>query len=147
MEPFITLHPNQYAYYGGRDAACQALREAIEDGFKWVTEIDVRDCYPSFDEEKIHNLLPLRERRVVDHVIAATHLNLVPYNPRDWGARSEVRTGLPQGSATSALVAENLLKSVLETLPDNVRLINYADNIWLLTRTRAEACASQTLPP
>ena len=145
MEPFITLHPNQYAYYGGRDAACQALREAIEDGFKWVTEIDVRDCYPSFDEEKIHNLLPLRERRVVDHVIAATHLNLVPYNPRDWGARSEVRTGLPQGSATSALVAETMLKPTLKTLTDNVHVINYADNIWLLTRTKGEACASQTL--
>ncbi len=148
MLPFADPHPNQFAVNGGRTQACLRLAEAIEnEGFKWATEIDVKDCYLSFDERKIPDFLPLPERVARNDVLAA-HLNLRPYKHKHAGMIRRVRKGFPQGSAASPLGVEIQLAPVIRDFLEmhrNVCVINYADNTWLLTRTKREACSTEAL--
>jgi hypothetical protein len=52
-----------------------------------------------------------------------------------------VRRGLPQGSAASPIVAEMLLASLFESLPDCGRWVGYADNFLAMAKTKADAVA------
>jgi len=49
----LELHPNQYATRGGVHAAMEHTKQALIDGYLWAVELDIKDCYPSFDEEKL----------------------------------------------------------------------------------------------
>ena len=115
----LELHPNQYATRGGVHAAIKHTKQALSDGYVWAVELDIKNCYPSFDEEKLPDLLPL-PKEVTDHVILSRYLNL----PSGFscignslgddhegdaitpGAISAARRGIPQGSAASPIVAE-----------------------------------------
>jgi hypothetical protein len=71
----LELHPHQYATRGGVHAAIRHTKQALIDGYLWAVELDINNCYPSFDEEKLPSLLPL-PKEVTDHVILSRHLNL-----------------------------------------------------------------------
>ncbi len=43
------LHPRQFGVRGGVPAAITHVRDAMNDGYLWATEIDIKDCYQSFD--------------------------------------------------------------------------------------------------
>ena len=49
----LELHPNQYATRGGVNAAIKHTKQTLIDGYRWAVELDIKDCYPSFDEEKL----------------------------------------------------------------------------------------------
>jgi hypothetical protein len=114
----LELHPNQYATRGGVHAAIRHTKQALIDGYLWAVELDINDCYPSFEEEKLSSLLPL-PKEVTDHVIISRYLNLPigfslidgPGNDHEddhinLGAVSTAcQGGIPQGSAASPLVA------------------------------------------
>ena len=71
----VELHPNQYATHGGVHAAIKHTKQALMDGDLWAAELDINNCYQSFDESKLPNLLPL-PKEVTDHVIISRYLNL-----------------------------------------------------------------------
>jgi len=147
----LELHPNQYATRGGVHAAIKHTKQALIDGYLWVVELDIKDCYPSFDEEKLASLLPL-PKEVTDHVIISRYLNLssgfscIRDSLADdqegdgitLGAIFPARRGLPQGSAASPIVAEAMVAIALKQVPTLGVIIAYADNILLLAKTKSD---------
>lgn len=131
----------------GHQVAVKAAANALLSGHEYVVEVDIRNCYPSFHEDAVPNLLPL-PKEVTRKVILAHSLNLSLNNdnlkylfgtgesegepsldetfPDDL---AEARRGIPQGASTSPLSVEIMLASVLDQLPPWVTVVNYADNI------------------
>ena len=128
LTALLTFHPTQYALCGGNHAAIKRTKQALIDGYLWAVELDIKDCYPSFDEEKLSSLLPL-PREVIDHVIISRNLHLQdgwrrqfdgPGNHHECDSLkvlSAARQGIPQGSAVSPLVAEAMIAIALEQVP------------------------------
>ena len=148
----LELHPNQYATRGGVHAAIKHTKQALIDGYLWAAELDINDCYPSFDEEKLSNLLPL-PKEVTDHVILSRYLNLslgfsivsaiawemtTRVMPSPSGPFLPPGGGLPQGSAASPIVAEAMIAIALKAVPPLGVIIAYADNILLLAKTKSD---------
>src|SRR5262249_24448289 len=97
-------------------------------------------------------------KRVIDYVISASHLNVVPGNsimhhfglgsageddPGDpvafSNALSVARQGIPQGSAVASIAVEILLATTLKSLPAEARFVCYADNILVMAKTKEDA--------
>ena len=51
----------------------------MKSGPIWAAEVDIQDCFPSFDGKKLPSLIPL-PKEVVDHVIISEYLSVVPSN-------------------------------------------------------------------
>jgi hypothetical protein len=147
----VDLHPTQFATTGGRDAAIKFVRDALVSGYRHVAEVDIRDCYLSFDGEKLSTLLPV-PKEVISKVILSNDLNLYSDNKLirlccispeiDEGCGgniAEARQGIPQGSAVSNAVAEILLAPVLTQVPNYGIVLTYADNILLMAKQAKEA--------
>jgi hypothetical protein len=147
------LHPRQFAVRGGVHAAIAHVAKARAEGFGWCAEIDIADCYPSFEGEKLLGLFNLPEE-VIEHVITCKDLNLtlgshpVVVGPAsdDEGnnvllneALAEARQGIPQGSAVSPLVAELLLAMPLKHLPEGGEVCVYADNLLIMAKDESKA--------
>jgi hypothetical protein len=103
------LHPHQYGSVGVHAAIAHAAK-LMAQGHVWSFEIDIENCFPSFEEERLHEFL-LLPKEVTRHVIMASHLNIVSGNlydlfgPAEHGvdpvfatdALAEARRGIPQG--------------------------------------------------
>lgn len=149
-------HSCQFATRGGRTKACQAVIEQLAQGPRWVTEVDIANCYGSFEEDEVPGLLPL-PRKVTNHSVITRHLKIVPGNIIKWFGigddqekdfadefdeildqlAPEVRSGIAQGSAASPLVAEMLLAPVFGDLPKDGKVINFADNFLIVSETNS----------
>jgi hypothetical protein len=148
----LDLHPHQYATRGGVHAAIRHTKQALIDGYLWAVEVDIKDCYASFDEEKLTSLLLPLPKEVTEHVILSRHLNLslgfstVGNSPGDDhegdaitpGAISTARRGIPQGSAASPIVAEAMVAIALKAVPPLGVIIAYADNVLLLAKVKSD---------
>lgn len=149
--PFTKFSNCQFMFVGGRAAACTAVRDHLRSGYRHVVELDIKDCYGSFDNRRLHGFLPL-PRRVTEANIASdrrslTHSNDDPGDLRNREIRS--RRGIAQGSSLSPLVAETLIAAILKTLsegdiPLDVVLVVYADNILVLGRSEASVEVAAT---
>ena len=147
----LDLHPNQYATRGGVYAAIKHTKQAMIEGNDWVVELDINNCYLSFDEDKLASLLPLT-KEMTEHVIISRYLNLpsgfscIDNSPGDDhegdaitpGAISPARRGIPQGSAASPIVAEAMVAIALKAVPTLGVIIAYADNVLLLAKTKSD---------
>lgn len=95
-------------------------------------------------------------RRLPRGLSSSRYLNLVPGNGRDLfgpadedaqepillvDTLAEVRSGIPQGSALSPLIAEVLLAIPLKTLPVFGRVAGYMDNILLMAKSENDGVA------
>lgn len=153
LQKLVDLHPHQYATRGGAQAAVGRAVQLMEQGYQWAAEMDIADCYRSFDEKQLSSLIPLPEE-VTQHVITAECLYLVGGNIYDFFGPAEdgeepcvaladhladARQGIPQGSAASPFVAEELLAHSLHLLPPVGEVTAYADNTLLMARSEAEA--------
>ncbi len=138
LEPWARFHPKQFMFQGGRDAAVDAVMKPLEQGYHWTAQLDVIDCYGSFDGDAVCKMLPVADE-VVRRVILSRHLNLEPgkYLAHTFGTTEgldsipetlvEARRGIPQGSAVSPLVAEMLLANVAYELPPEALVVIHAD--------------------
>jgi hypothetical protein len=122
LEPTGRLTEHQFAGrgQGGREAATRAVSEAMRDGYTWAVEMDIKDCYRSFDNEMVAKVLPL-PREVAMNITSIARLNLIPrksthltLGPLDLLGQSQ--WGLPQGSALSPWIAERVIGYVLRSL-------------------------------
>jgi hypothetical protein len=141
------LHPMQFAINGGRNDAVKKAFDLMQSGYVYVVEMDVKNCYPSFNGKELAGLLSI-PKEVTEKVVLSQYLNLYPANQRSqsWDSAEEMlifysedlteaRQGIAQGSATSSIVSEILLSSVLPQLPDCGVALSYADNILLLAKS------------
>jgi len=151
------LHPRQFATRGV-PAAIDPVIDAMKAGYVYVREIDIKDFYPSFDKDKLVELVPI-QKKVIQTVLLSEHLNIVPsklhhiescQNPA--GIHQELapekyladaRRGIPQGSAASPLLAEMLMAPLLFQIPagGNVVVVAYADNILVMAKSESDADA------
>ena len=145
------LHPHQYGSVGVQ-AAIAHVAKLMAQGHVWSFEIDIENCFPSFEEERLYEFLPL-PKEVIRHVIMASHLNITSGNlydlfgPAEHGvdpvfvtdALAEARRGIPQGSAVSNLVSEILLAYPIKNLPTCGVAIGYADNTLLMATNEKDA--------
>ena len=146
------IQPNQYAVKGGRDKAMEAVLHHAYEGFEAMVQIDIKNCYPSFNGEVLPDLLLLGDE-VVRNVILAEH---VPYdihyngNTMDKGSGelehyvSEsdltlLQQGIPQGSCISPLICEIALSQLDFDLGDDARVVIYADNFLVLAKDEEAA--------
>ena len=148
LERLCRLHPCQYGCVRGNQAAVAQAAKWLEHDPLWAAEIDVTDCYQSFDEEKLVALLPL-PKEVSEAVLVSRNLNLISGNISqligsadsdglDNTMADEVmlnaRRGIPQGSATSPLLAEAALSYSLAEVPPMGHMVGYQDNTLLLAQ-------------
>ena len=59
LETVFVPHPRQYLLQGGVKAAVYQLAKAMEAGPVCAYELDIKDCYQSFDGKKLTSLIPL----------------------------------------------------------------------------------------
>lgn len=144
------LHPNQYALRGNLEAVKAAVK-AMSLGPMWAIEVDIKDCYPSVNGEKLAALLPLPPK-VCQKVLMCEHLNLkggpsLVYafgceDDDEWYPElladelAQARRGIPQGSAASPLIAEALLAPAIYLIPQIGVVVAYADNVLLLAKSK-----------
>ena len=150
------LHPNQY-HLRGTHAAIERVVGLLKDGYAWATEIDIHNCYPSFDGEKVPDFLPI-PKEVSRHVIlGGTHRLLLHsgiFGPADKPGEddeliashlfADARQGLPQGSAASPLAVEMLFAPLLHKLPAGSPWTGYSDNFLAMGKTKADAVSMST---
>jgi len=122
-----------------RARAVQAVNEAIKQGYRYVVESDIEDFFPSVDHAILSRLLDfyLPEK---DHLVRS----LLEKSARNGfvlnGVFHERRRGLAQGSPLSPILANLYLDSFDEFVMHwNVKMIRYADDFIIMTRTREEA--------
>ena len=150
------IHPHQFSAHGGRPAAGKTIVEALDEGYVWAAEIDIINCFSSFDGERVAGLLPVPEE-VTQKVITARHLNIKPGNINNWigpanesvdneetsgplaDALAEARRGLPQGSAVSHLVVDLLLATTISNLSGNGKVVGYVDNFLVMAKEKNDA--------
>ena len=56
LEQVAVVPPYQYTVKGGTHAAIKHVRKVMSTDPVWVVEVDVVDCYPSFDGKKLTDL-------------------------------------------------------------------------------------------
>lgn len=153
LEILADLVPYQYTIRGGVPAAIKHVVMAMSDGPVWAIELDVNDCYPSFDGNKLASLLPL-PKEVSEHVLISKYLHHVGGNiayhfgstgdddPGDPISLEETlvaaRQGIPQGSASSPLIAETMLAMALREVPDLGAKVAYGDNMLLMAKEEGD---------
>lgn len=149
------IEPHQFMFHGGRPRAVEVALDALAAGFNYVTEIDIRNFYPSVNGGFLHTALPLPPK-ITHKVIEACSLPIIPGNliplfgygsAAEWEGDSDVfvstvlskaRTGIPQGSGLSPLVGEIVLAPILAGLPDLGRWVSFADNILLMSKNKGD---------
>ena len=157
LKAVADLHPDQYLTHGGVPAAIDRVATLLKEGYGWTFEIDIANCFPSFAGTNLEKIIPVK-KEVIANVIMAEHLNVIPGHnllyhfgpavageddPGDPVAFSEAlanaRRGIPQGSAVASIAAEMLLAGPLKSLPDDARVVCYADNMLILAKSEAGA--------
>jgi hypothetical protein len=154
------LHPRQFATRGGVPAAITQVVKAMKAGHLQVVEIDIKGFYPSFDGNKLVDLIPV-PKRVIERVLLSQHLNIVPSESLHHTTAScfgladtdegevatlekylaDARRGIPQGSAASPILAEMLLAPLLFQVPTGGEVVAYADNILVIAKNESDAVA------
>jgi len=157
FEQVADVAPYQYLVKnGGPHAAIKHAVKAMSTGPVWAVEIDVVDCYPSFDGKKLKDLLPI-PKEVSEHVLISEHLNLKggnlagitksgPFGPAGnpegsttpEGTLAAARRGIPQGSAASPFIAETILAIALREVPKLGDIVAYGDNCLLLAKKESD---------
>ena len=155
LEPGAAIRDDQFSIRGGTNAAGREVLNNLGNHggkYKHVVVSDVTNFFGSINVDHLADLLDIPPR-VVDNVVSARNLNL-DLQPMDkipcaggllvtthLGLLSKARAGVPQGSSLSPLVAAIVLARVLDQLPEDVKVVAYADDVLVLVRTKREAVA------
>ena len=159
LSSIALLHPDQYGTRGGVPAAIDRVSELLRAGYVWTIELDIANCFPSFEGKNLHNFLPLPEKVIANSIMGDT-LIVVPGDnllkvlgpadddPGNLVGLGEIlaaaRRGFPQGSATVSIVAEMLIAVPLKTLPSVGRVPSYADNMLIMAKSEEDAVSMST---
>lgn len=123
---------------GGVKAALKAVDEQARQGFIYAVERDIEQFYPHVNLQGLAKLLRPLPGSVVMNVIGYRHGH--PGSSDDHSTEAVDDAPLPprgllaQGSAASPVAAEVLVADLLMGMPDDVRVMSYADNILILGR-------------
>jgi hypothetical protein len=127
----------------------------MKSGYEYATEVDISNCFDSFQPQQVIELLPL-PREVTTLTVLSHSFQLKPYSNnwladgfessdqlREYLEHMGVQWGIPQGSAISSLIAEVLLAPAIAQLPDCSLVVAYADNTLLMARSKDDVASMQ----
>ncbi len=140
---------------GGVPGAVSEVAGLIESGHKWVVCADIKKCYDFFSAGEVARLLPI-PAKLARNSLTAERLNLrrSRHNTGPGPAMRHVfplsmehgklpkplpAYGICQGSAAAPLAVAILLGDLDQNLPEGSRLVGYADNLFVLARTKRQA--------
>jgi len=134
------FHPSSYGYRPGRSCH-QAIAKATlflrKYGLRWVVDMDLSKCFDTLDHELIIQAL---RKRIVDGSIlklVRKFLESGVMEKREWQATT---VGSPQGGVISPLLANIYLDAFDQEMQRRGhRIVRYADDILILTRTKKAA--------
>ncbi|MDG4650439.1 reverse transcriptase domain-containing protein [Roseibacterium sp. SDUM158017] len=135
--------PFQFTRPGVHAAIQEALRLITEEGYSWVSELDITGHYQAFTMQSLMSTLPLPKGAIREIVMASSanrDASAIPPVYRE-NILHQASLGIPQGSAASTVVAEWSVSHLNLITAEDVALINYADNMFLFGKS-AEALAS-----
>lgn len=150
------LHPpldNQYMFRGGVPAALRAVEAAYRNGFDHIAEVDFVRFYESVRPDRLADLLRPLPASVTNHVVwdRAIRRNAdTPWHSHSGTMSSGLASpappssglvGLAAGSATSPVVGERIIGSIIFATR-GVRMITYADNVLILGKSEEEVLSS-----
>jgi CRISPR-associated protein Cas1 len=122
-----------------RFTAIEMVRQAVADGYCYVIESDIENFFPSVDlrimEELLDRYIPSGDTVIKEMLKKLLHTGYVLK-----GELRERTRGLAQGAPLSPLLANLYLDSFDEKLlAGDARMIRYADDFIILTKSREEA--------
>lgn len=146
---FPLSRERHFTLYGGVRAALLAVEEHAREGFIYAVERDIAQFYPSVDILGLARLLRPLPGSVVKNVIAyRPGFNWSDYERSADAVHTEPlppRGLLAQGSAASPVAAEVLMADLLRDMPDDVRIMSYADNVMIQGETSDSVEAASRL--
>jgi hypothetical protein len=140
MGPCYRPRPFQFTHNGVQPAIA-AVRAHAADGLFYAAKLDIRNCFASFDPEKLATELPL-PTRTVEYVVSGRHMraevdqdhaNGYPYHappfPHYHASLAELaRRGIPHGSVSSPIVAADAISRLNWTPSGRAELSNFVDD-------------------
>ena len=122
-----------------RQKAIEMVRSAIAEGYQYVIESDIEDFFPSVDLNHLGRLLD-HYLPSGDSLIKGLILKTVQNGYILNGTLHQRIKGIAQGSPLSPLLANLYLDSFDEEVRRwSVKLIRYADDFVIMTRSKEEA--------
>lgn len=136
-----TFEPESIGFRKGfsREKAVSLFQKAVSDGYQYLIESDIEDFFSSVDLALLIRLLDfyLPENDILLKDILFRCLKNGYIRNGNFYSREK---GLAQGSPLSPILANLYLDSFDEKIKSwNVRLIRYADDFIILTKTKKEA--------
>jgi len=141
MEPILEpeFENESYAYRKGfsREGAARKINLLYRKGYRWVLDADINDYFDMVN----HNLLIKRLEVIIDDT---NFLNLI----KMWisaeyvfgSKKGKFKKGLPQGLVISPILSNLYLDKLDEHIKNNgYRLVRFADDFLILTKTKPEA--------
>ncbi len=132
--------PFQFNHLGVHAAVEETLRLITKEDYAYVTELDIRDHYPSFSKDALVDWLPLPKSAVMQIVAASSAQWVIHPSKISSGYNTNIihphPLGIPQGSPASSVVAEFSISKLKMIKVANTALINYADNFFLLGKDK-----------
>ncbi len=116
----------------GRDRAARSVRDDIEAGYHHWVLADIKDCYSSIKPKHLEWLnLP---RRVIRHSVFLNADMSSDCQHNQSGYLKAARHGLAQGAMLSGIIASGLIGRVLRTIPGDIGVRSYVDDMAICAR-------------
>ena len=121
----------------GCQTALKAVAEALEEGYEWIVDADIKSFFDTVDHEVLMGA-------VNEEIADGSVLRLVGMFLKSGVMEGNVETipeeGTPQGGPLSPLLANIYLHPLDKVLEGNgLRFVRYADDFVVFARTRQEA--------
>ena len=146
IRPFHKPDPRQFAITGGgHNEAARHIRQAVADGYTWFVGLDITSFYNSIERRALTDIVPA-PLGVIEHVIGPPPAEAICIRKVGM-ALSGIRlaeasqSGISQGSRSSPLIAEIVVKRLLTQFPLDVRIVNVADDFAIMARSKRDADA------
>jgi group II intron reverse transcriptase/maturase len=142
IEPIFEadFQPCSFGFRPRRSAhdALQRIIDACFQGYRWVVETDIANCFEAIPHER---LMQAVEERIVDRHVLKLLRALLRAGVMEEGAVRRSVSGTPQGGVISPLLCNvylNRLDRAWQTRGQGV-LVRYADDLVVMCRTETEA--------
>jgi group II intron reverse transcriptase/maturase len=134
LEPTFSDH--SYGFRPGRSAqqAIKAMQQHINDGHRWVVDLDLAQFFDRVNHDVLMGLLA---RRITDRRVLALTRRYLQAGMLEGGLVSPRREGAPQGGPLSPLLSNVLLTELDRELERRGhRFCRYADDCNIYVRSR-----------